>query len=78
MWGRRITTFTVAMMAATAVAAPAARAGWQDEPIIADVNGDGRADRNTLGALPGTSDCAVRVELGLAGGGYGAPSPTRT
>ncbi|AVT38822.1 FG-GAP-like repeat-containing protein [Plantactinospora sp. BB1] len=73
MWGRRITIFAVAMIAATGVAAPAARAGWQDEPIIADVNGDGRPDRNTLGAVPGTSDCAVRVELGLAGGGYGAP-----
>ncbi|MGI5147802.1 FG-GAP-like repeat-containing protein [Plantactinospora sp. CA-294935] len=71
MWGRRISTFAVAMVAATGLAAPAAQAGWQDEPIIADVNGDGRADRNALGTLPGTSDCAVQVELGRTGGGYG-------
>lgn len=71
MWVRRIATVAVAGVAATiGLAAPAAWAGWQDEPIIADVNGDGRPDRNTLGTLPGTSDCTVRVELGRPGGGY--------
>ncbi|MDG4789589.1 Ig-like domain-containing protein [Micromonospora sp. WMMD1102] len=71
MWYRRITFVAIAVTAATVgLAAPAAWAGWQHEPIVADVNGDGRADRNTLGTLPGTSDCAVRVELGRPGG-YG-------
>ncbi|MFC6022307.1 FG-GAP repeat domain-containing protein [Plantactinospora solaniradicis] len=72
MWGRRIAMVVVAATAATVgLTASPARAGWQDEPIIADVNGDARPDRNTLGALPGNSSCAVRVELGLPGGGYG-------
>ncbi|GIG89328.1 FG-GAP-like repeat-containing protein [Plantactinospora endophytica] len=72
MWGRRIAIVVAAATAATVgLAAPPARAGWQDEPIIADVNGDGRPDRNTLGTLPGTTSCAVRVELGLPAGGYG-------
>ncbi|MEQ4301329.1 VCBS repeat-containing protein [Plantactinospora sp. B6F1] len=72
MWGRR--TAIVAVVAATTViglAVGPARAGWQDEPVIADVNGDGRPDRNILGVVTGTSSCAVRVELGLAAGGYG-------
>ncbi|WP_422773435.1 Ig-like domain-containing protein [Plantactinospora sp. WMMC1484] len=73
MWSRRINIFAVAAAVATASAgltAPPALAGWQDEPIVADVNGDGRPDRSTLGAAPGTSGCLVRVELGRPGGGY--------
>ncbi|MBF9133467.1 VCBS repeat-containing protein [Plantactinospora sp. S1510] len=71
MWSRRIAMVTAAVTIATVgAAAPAARAGWQDEPIIADVNGDGLADRNILGLVPGTSDCTVLVELGRPGGGY--------
>jgi hypothetical protein len=72
MWGPRIATVAVAMTVATlGVATPGAYAGWQDEPIIADVNGDGLADRNTLGFLPVPDQCGVLVELGLPGGGYG-------
>jgi hypothetical protein len=71
MWARRIALLAVAATAATIGTAVPAWAGWQDEPIIADVNGDGRPDRNTLGTAPGTSDCVVRVELGRPAGGYG-------
>ncbi|MGI5212295.1 FG-GAP-like repeat-containing protein [Plantactinospora sp. CA-290183] len=72
MWNRRIIALAVTVGIATlGAAAPAAQAGWQDEPIIADVNGDGLADRNTLGFLPGPGQCAVLVELGRPGGGYG-------
>ena len=75
MWGRRFaavaTAATVATAGVVSVAAPASWAGWQGEPIVADVNGDGIADRNTLGLLPGSSDCRVMVNLGLAGGGFG-------
>lgn len=42
--------------------------GWQHEPITADVNGDGIADRSTLGGTQTT--CSVLVELGLASGGF--------
>ncbi|MFY1687623.1 Ig-like domain-containing protein [Plantactinospora sp. WMMB782] len=74
MWSRRISIFAVTVAVATATVgptAPPALAGWPDEPIVADVNGDGRPDRNMLGAAPGTSGCVVRVELGRPGGGYG-------
>ncbi|MBE1484746.1 FG-GAP repeat domain-containing protein [Plantactinospora soyae] len=71
MWGRRIATVVVALTVTTiGMTAPAAQAGWQDEPIVADVNGDGIADRNTLGFLPGPDQCGVLVEMGLPGGGY--------
>ena len=44
------------------------------DPLVGDLDGNGVADRATLvdGASPGT--CAVAVELGLAGGGYGPPT----
>jgi len=71
MWARRIAlVVATATVAALGVTAPA-RAGAQDQPIVADVNGDGLADRNTLGRASGSGECVVQVELGLPGGGHG-------
>jgi hypothetical protein len=39
-------------------------------PVLGDLDGDGLVDRITL---DGAADCAITVEPGLAGGGYGAP-----
>lgn len=73
MWGRQLAALTVGVTVALVVTTAPAQAGAQDEPIVADVNGDGRADRNILGRLPGPGQCVVTVELGLSGGGYGPP-----
>ncbi|MDG4824797.1 hypothetical protein O7635_23345 [Asanoa sp. WMMD1127] len=53
----------------TMVLAQPAFAGGQYEPLLGDVNADGRTDRATLVDLEG--DCGVDVELGQAGGGFG-------
>ena len=40
-------------------------------PIIADFNGDGLPDQAILGQIGTTTMCAVSVQNGLAGGGFG-------
>ena len=40
-------------------------------PFLGDLDGDGLADRITLGTTG--VDCPITVEAGLPGGGYGAP-----
>lgn len=54
---------------ATTLATGPAYAGGQGDPLLGDVNGDGRTDRATLVDLE--TDCGVDVELGQAGGGFG-------
>ncbi len=82
MWGVRIVTLvaaaTMTAAGAVSVVTPAAWAGSRDEPIIADVNGDGLPDRNVLGMTNGPAGsvtCQVVVRLGLAGGGFGQAQP---
>ncbi|MFC6018089.1 Ig-like domain-containing protein [Plantactinospora solaniradicis] len=53
-----------------AVAGPA-WAGWMNEPIFADVTGDGRIDRVT--SVRVDDMCGISVEAGLAAGGYDRP-----
>ena len=53
----------------TTVLAQPAFAGGPGDPLLGDVNGDGRTDRATLVDLPG-AECAVDVELGKSGGGF--------
>jgi hypothetical protein len=63
-------------------ATPARADGGQGEPLYGDLNRDGVVDRVTVAGVGpvGPGQCAVRVELGLAGGGYQAarthPYPT--
>ena len=60
------------VLATGGLVAGAQPAGAQTPTLNGDLDGDGRADRATLvasGSVPGS--CAVSVELGLAGGGYG-------
>jgi hypothetical protein len=67
-----VITMTALVVAGNAaLRPPPGRAGGPGEPIIADVDGNGIPDRNTLGLIPGTSTCRVLVELGLADGGFG-------
>ncbi|HTF07238.1 MAG TPA: hypothetical protein VK659_03610 [Asanoa sp.] len=68
---KRVLAALVAATAMTTVLAQPAFAGGQGDPLLGDVNGDGRTDRATLVDLPG-AECAVDVELGQAGGGLGA------
>jgi hypothetical protein len=73
-WGVGVATVLVTITGITGIAGPA-RAGGPDEPIIADVNGDGRPDRSVLSYSPagdGTVTCRVIVRLGTADGGHGA------
>ncbi|GAA3748272.1 hypothetical protein GCM10022225_35300 [Plantactinospora mayteni] len=77
MRGSRIAAITVAIMATAGglgVRAPLGWAGGPGEPIVADVNGDGRPDRVVLDLTVGAvTTCRVVVSLGQAGGGYAAP-----
>jgi hypothetical protein len=63
-------------------AAPARADGGQGDPLYGDLNRDGVLDRVTVAGVGpiGPGQCAVQVELGLAGGGYQAarthPYPT--
>ncbi|MEE6257776.1 FG-GAP-like repeat-containing protein [Plantactinospora sonchi] len=70
MWARRLAAVTVTVTVALVATTVPVRAGGPDEPIVADVNGDGVADRNTLSHLSGPNQCGILVELGLPGGGY--------
>ncbi|MEV0719363.1 hypothetical protein [Asanoa sp. NPDC050611] len=66
---RVLAALAVAACASTLLAGPAF-AGGEGDPLLGDVNADGRTDRATLVALPG-QECGVDVELGQAGGGFG-------
>jgi len=60
------------VLATGGLVAGAHPAGAQTPTLDGDLDGDGLADRATLvdsGSAPGS--CAVSVQLGLAGGGYG-------
>ncbi|HEV7712727.1 MAG TPA: hypothetical protein VGP16_31330 [Asanoa sp.] len=70
---KRVLAALVAATAMTTVLAQPAFAGGQGDPLLGDVNGDGRTDRATLVDLPG-AECAVDVELGQASGGFGPAS----
>jgi hypothetical protein len=74
MWAKRVAVVaTVATMAAVGAVAPA-WAGFRDESLYGDLNGDGIVDRATLaGGSP--TECGVQVALGNGSGGYG---PTTT
>ncbi|WP_203718625.1 Ig-like domain-containing protein, partial [Asanoa siamensis] len=63
-----LAVLATATLASALCAAPAS-AGGQYEPLLGDVNGDGRTDRATLVDLD--ADCGVDVELGQSGGGFG-------
>ncbi|ROT31617.1 FG-GAP-like repeat-containing protein [Micromonospora sp. HM5-17] len=76
MGNRRVVAVAAVVAAAlvvgTATPSHPAWAGGQGEAIIADVDGDGIPDRNTLRLAPGSSSvCEVVVEVGLPGGGFG-------
>ncbi|MFC6022309.1 Ig-like domain-containing protein [Plantactinospora solaniradicis] len=81
MRGRRIAAVTMAVTITTAgwvgSGMSSAIAGGPGEPIIADVNGDGRADRVVLDfVIVGTSTaCRTVVSLGVVGGGLGPAQP---
>ncbi|GAB3814884.1 FG-GAP repeat domain-containing protein [Micromonospora zhanjiangensis] len=69
-------TVLAAVLFAVGVAAAPASADGRNDPIAADLNGDGLTDRVTLDAVPGpVTNCAVVVELAKPGGGYQAPQP---
>lgn len=55
----------------------AAVAGNQNQPIVADLNGDGYRDRVTLGQVGATPTCTVTVEYGTAAGAFGPPEVHR-
>ena len=55
----------------------AAVAGYRNQPILADLNGDGYRDRVTLGAVGGTPTCTVTVEYGAPDGTFGPPQVHR-
>jgi hypothetical protein len=62
----------LALLATGLGVTPAAQAGGPDEPVVGDLNGDGRADRVTLrGGAPAA--CQADLQLGVAGGGYATP-----
>ncbi|MDW5323433.1 Ig-like domain-containing protein [Plantactinospora sp. KLBMP9567] len=77
MRGSRIAAITVAIMATAGgvgVRVPHVWAGGPGEPVVADVNGDGRPDRVVLDLTVGAATtCRVVVSLGQAGGGFAAP-----
>ncbi|MDG4789587.1 FG-GAP-like repeat-containing protein [Micromonospora sp. WMMD1102] len=77
MRGSRITAVAMAAAVTTAGWVTVAVAGGPAEPIVADVNGDGRPDRVVLDAVTGTTatTCRAVVSLGLAGGGLGPAQP---
>jgi hypothetical protein len=61
----------VAVNVAVQALAPPARAGGPEAPIVADLNGDGVADRATpLGRSTDAAGCTISFEAGRAGGGY--------
>nr|MDT0659714.1 FG-GAP-like repeat-containing protein [Micromonospora sp. DSM 115978] len=61
----------VAVSATVQALAPPARAGGPEVPIVADLNGDGFADRSTPQAMSSdTGGCTIAYEAGRAGGGY--------
>jgi hypothetical protein len=67
---KRVLAALVAATAMTTVLAQPAFAGGQGDPLLGDVNGDGRTDRATLVEFPNL-ECGVDVELGAVGGGFG-------
>lgn len=80
MRGGRITAVTMAVTIATVgwlgPWASRAVAGGPGEVIVADVNGDGRADRVVLDlVVEASTTCRVVVSLGLSGGGFGTAQP---
>jgi hypothetical protein len=63
----------VALVAGSlAAGAAGAQANGPGDPLIGDIDGDGRTDRVTLGATS-HGDCAVFVELGKKHGGFRHP-----
>lgn len=76
-----IVLFTTSTLLAVCLSAPAASAGGPNQPIMADVTGDGRTDSTTLSEIVppdvGTTAhrrvCELVVRPGLPGGGFGAP-----
>jgi hypothetical protein len=64
----------VIAVAAGAIVVGAAPGLADQSPFVADLSGDGIADRITLQNAVGTT-CPVLVEQGLAGGGFAAPKP---
>lgn len=78
MWGRRVIAVGAAVLVLLSwYVCPGGQPGWAGgpgEPIVADLNGDGRLDESRLGYTIGaTTTCTATVRLGLAGGGFGAP-----
>jgi hypothetical protein len=71
MWKGRIVSVMAAVF--TAMLGAAATPGWASRPggpVYGDITGDGLTDRVTLALAPPNS-CAVTVQPGLPGGGYG-------
>ncbi|GIG89326.1 Ig-like domain-containing protein [Plantactinospora endophytica] len=80
MRGRRIAAVAMAVTITTTGWVPAGASGavgGPAEPIVADVNGDGRPDRVVLDLVVGAAATACRavVSLGLADGRLGAAQP---
>ena len=65
---RVLTAFAVGALATALVTGPAA-AGGPGDPLLGDIDGDGRTDRATLVDLD--AECGVDIALGQAGGGFG-------
>nr|MDT0656596.1 Ig-like domain-containing protein [Micromonospora sp. DSM 115978] len=70
---RRCLALILAVSAAVVIAVvepTPARAGGLDEPIIADLNGDGLPDRSTLQPVSADHSCRILFEAGTQGGGF--------
>jgi len=73
LWVERLLAVSATAVVAVASLSAPAFAGGQGDPLLGDVDGDGRTDRATLVEFS-AGRCGVDVELGEPGGGFGPPT----